>query len=45
VTGPRASELLRGRVDDGHFETWFEHDQGRLLAVVINGTRAVVLGF
>lgn len=25
------------------FETWLEHDQGRLLAVVSNGTRALVM--
>ena len=28
---------------EGLLETWFEHDQGRLLAVVTNDTRAMVM--
>src|SRR5437762_7720251 len=31
------------RVAEGLLETWFEHDQGRLLAVVTNDTRAMVM--
>jgi hypothetical protein len=43
VTGEHAVELISSRADEGQFETWFEHDKGRLLAVVTNGTRAMVM--
>jgi hypothetical protein len=42
VSGEQAAELIRVRKAHGLFETWFEHDSGRLLAVVTNGSRAVV---
>jgi hypothetical protein len=35
----RAARCRRGHA----FETWFAHHQGRLLAVVTNGTRALVM--
>jgi hypothetical protein len=43
VTGEHAVELINARADEGQFETWFEHDNGRLLAVVTNGARAMVM--
>lgn len=42
LTGKHAAELVHARVTEGQFETWLEHDRGRLLAVVTNGTRAMV---
>lgn len=43
LTGSDAAELVRARAGEGQFEIWFEHDHGRLLAVVTNGTRALVM--
>jgi hypothetical protein len=43
LTGTDAAGLVRARADERQFETWFEHDDGRLLAVVTNGTRALVM--
>jgi hypothetical protein len=43
LTGALAAELVRERIDQGLFETWLRHDQGRLLAVVSNETRAMVM--
>ncbi|WP_170208439.1 hypothetical protein [Micromonospora pisi] len=43
LTGTDAAELVRARAGEGQFETWFEHDHGRLLAVVTNGTRALIM--
>jgi len=43
LTGADAAGLVRARADEGQLETWFEHDDGRLLAVVTNGTRALVM--
>ena len=43
LTGEQAAELVRKRINQGLLETWLEHDQGRLLAVVSNGTRALVM--
>ncbi len=43
VSGEQAAELIRVRNADRLFETWFEHDSGRLLAVVTNGSRAMVM--
>ncbi|MCW2879954.1 MAG: hypothetical protein JWQ95_4054 [Sphaerisporangium sp.] len=43
LTGQRAAELIRQRVERGLSETWLQHDQGPLLAVISNGTRALVM--
>jgi hypothetical protein len=43
VSGAQAAEIIRARVAGGLFETWFEHDHGRLLAIVTNGARAMVM--
>jgi len=43
LAGPDAAGLVRTRADAGQLETWFEHDDGRLLAVVTNGSRALVM--
>lgn len=42
-TGEQARLLLGTRFDEGSCETWFESDQGRLLAVTTNGDRALVM--
>ncbi|WP_329376053.1 hypothetical protein OG625_01265 [Streptomyces sp. NBC_01351] len=42
-SGEEARQLLRHRWDWGSQETWFEDDAGRLLAVVTNGERAMVV--
>ncbi|MFI6148688.1 hypothetical protein [Streptomyces sp. NPDC051109] len=42
-TGEEARQLLRRRWDWASQETWFENDAGRLLAVVTNGDRAMVM--
>ncbi|MFE2163751.1 hypothetical protein ACFXB3_01500 [Streptomyces sp. NPDC059447] len=42
-SGEEARQLLRNRLDWGNQETWFESDAGRLLAVVTNGERAMVV--
>ncbi|MET9322324.1 hypothetical protein ABZX75_19360 [Streptomyces sp. NPDC003038] len=44
-SGEEARQLLRSRRDWGSQETWFENDAGRLLAVVTNGERAMVVLF
>ena len=43
VSGEQAAELIRARKAHGLFETWFEHHSGRLLAVLTNGCRAMVM--
>lgn len=42
-SGDEARYLLRHRWDWGNPETWFESDTGRLLGVVTNGERAMVM--
>ncbi|MGW2036803.1 hypothetical protein [Streptomyces virginiae] len=42
-SGEEARQLLRHRCDWGSQETWFESETGRLLAVVTNGDRAMVV--
>lgn len=42
-SGEEARYLLRHRWDWANHETWFENDAGRLLAVVTNGERAMVM--
>lgn len=43
ISASAALELLRSRTADHRYETWFEHDDGRLLGVVTNGERAMML--
>ncbi|SIM88128.1 hypothetical protein [Micromonospora cremea] len=43
LTGVQAADVVRSRIGQGRLETWFEHDRGRLLAVVSDGTRASVM--
>jgi hypothetical protein len=43
LTGDEAAQLVRDRVGQGQMTTWFESRQGRVLAVVSNGTRALVM--
>jgi len=43
IDGKQAADLVLVRVAEGLFETWFEHDDGRLLAIVTNGARAMVM--
>ncbi|WP_123827104.1 hypothetical protein [Micromonospora globispora] len=43
LTGAQAADVVRRRIDHGMLETWFEHDRGGLLAVVSNGTRALIM--
>ncbi|WP_319459378.1 hypothetical protein [Micromonospora sp. RTP1Z1] len=43
LSGAQAADVVRRRIDHGMLETWFEHDRGRLLAVVSNGTRALIM--
>ncbi|MFK0049426.1 hypothetical protein ACIQU4_36095 [Streptomyces sp. NPDC090741] len=42
-SGQEARQLLRHRWDWANQETWFENDAGRLLAVLTNGERAMVV--
>lgn len=42
-SGEQARQLLGHRLDWASQETWFEDEHGRLLAVVTNGTRAMVM--
>ncbi len=42
-SGEEARLLLGNRLDWASQETWFEDEQGRLLAVVTNGERAMVM--
>ncbi|MGW8777097.1 Imm1 family immunity protein [Streptomyces sp. NPDC055796] len=42
-SGEEARQLLRHRWDWASQETWFENGAGRLLAVVTNGERAMVV--
>ncbi|MBT2540063.1 hypothetical protein J7E99_04915 [Streptomyces sp. ISL-44] len=42
-SGAEARQLLRNRWDWGNQETWFENEAGRLLAVVTNGERSMVV--
>ncbi|MFI5987727.1 Imm1 family immunity protein [Streptomyces sp. NPDC051555] len=42
-SGEEARQLLRHRWDWANQETWFENDAGRLLGVVTNGERAMVV--
>lgn len=42
-SGEEARQLLRHRWDWASPETWFENDAGRLLGVVTNGERAMVV--
>ncbi|WP_143094381.1 hypothetical protein [Streptacidiphilus jiangxiensis] len=42
-SGREARELLGHRLDWASQETWFEDETGQLLAVITNGTRAMVM--
>jgi hypothetical protein len=42
-SGEEARLLVGNRLDWASQETWFEDEQGRLLAVVTNGKRAMVM--
>ncbi|MEV6104683.1 hypothetical protein AB0M28_08195 [Streptomyces sp. NPDC051940] len=42
-SGAEARLLLRNRMDHGSLETWFVDGAGRMLGVVANGERAMVL--
>ncbi|NUR63474.1 MAG: hypothetical protein HOV87_33160 [Catenulispora sp.] len=42
-SGEEARLLLGNRLGHGSQETWFEDDQGRLLGVITNGERAMVV--
>lgn len=42
-TGDQASLLLHNRLNHGTHETWLEDTQGRALAIITNGTRAMVI--
>lgn len=43
VSGDSAAAIVSTAVDDGRLTTYFRSDRGRLLAVVSNGTRAMVV--
>ncbi|MDT0213330.1 hypothetical protein Q9R29_05490 [Rothia sp. ARF10] len=43
ATGSEAAELVSRRVHDHLLTTYFESDRGRILTVVSNGTRAMVV--
>jgi hypothetical protein len=43
VNGHEAAELVSTNVRDGRLTTYFESDEGRMLMVVSNGTRAMVV--
>ncbi|MBU2669404.1 hypothetical protein KOI35_38420 [Actinoplanes bogorensis] len=43
LTGGNAITRLRERTATGELETWLRHDDGRVLAVVTNGNRAMVM--
>ena len=43
MTGAGARAYLARRIGDGELETWFHGDGGRLLCVVSNGARAMVM--
>lgn len=43
LTGEQAVDLIRQRVRDGSLETWLEHENGTVLAVVSNKVRAMVM--
>ncbi|WP_035905276.1 hypothetical protein [Knoellia subterranea] len=43
VTGPEAAELVSNQVGKGTLTTYFESDDGRILTVVTNGIRAMVM--
>ncbi len=43
LDGGSAATIIRDRRSLGIFTTWFESDGGRMLAVVTNGERAMVM--
>lgn len=43
IDASAAVELLRIRTAEQRYETWFESDDGQLLAIVTNGERAMVM--
>jgi hypothetical protein len=43
LSGHEAAVVLNQRLAWATFETWFEGDDGRLLAVITNGDRAMVM--
>ncbi|KGN37116.1 hypothetical protein N803_14740 [Knoellia subterranea KCTC 19937] len=43
MTGPEAAELVSNQVGKGTLTTYFESDDGRILTVVTNGIRAMVM--
>jgi hypothetical protein len=43
LTGEQAVDLIRQRVRDGSLETWLNHTNGQMLAVVSNKVRAMVM--
>ena len=43
VSGQEAVEHISAEIEDGRLTTYFESDRGRMLAVVSNGSRAMVV--
>ena len=43
LSGQEAVELLSAEIEHGRLTTYFESDRGRMLAVVSNGSRAMVV--
>ncbi len=43
ATPQDVAAFVRRRISDGHYETWFNSTQGRSLAFVTNGLRAMVM--
>ncbi|MFG2007305.1 hypothetical protein ACGFNU_49965 [Spirillospora sp. NPDC048911] len=43
LTSQTAVEQLRTRINEGQLETWLTSSSGRLLAIVTNGQRAMVM--
>jgi hypothetical protein len=43
VDGPAAVALITARMSEGRYETWFESDFGRRLAITTNTDRALVM--
>jgi hypothetical protein len=43
VTGREAADLLRRRANEGVLETWLIRDDGPVIGIVTNGSRAMVV--
>jgi len=41
--GGEALRVVEERISRGAFETWFESDHGRMMAIVTNGDRALLM--